>query len=1780
MNYIQGSTRTFVVRIGVIFICVLAVSMVGIAVYYHAQNTPITPVTPDTAEVVITDKPNDFTLKANSVDTLGVDPDTTFTLSSEQPIDKGTVKGAFVASPSFGYKIESTDSNTFTIVPESSLKTNTVYQFAISTATPETEDAHQFAWAYQTKNPFKVLSTIPANLATGVSLDLGIEIVLSNEKFKDPEQHITITPEVSGHFTNYRQTLVFLPDALQPATMYTVTIDKDFGVEGSHEKLGSEYQFQFETTSNDAELPRLGFEDQFYEYTAQDKPFFAFRSNDKSNLHVDAFKFDSFDDFSNAVDKQFTGIPYWARYMRQTHPFDTSGLQNVASFAPTLIDSDNFYSYFEFPTALDDGYYIVNLTNGNTPAQAFLQVTNLAASMQVSVDNTLIWAHDISTKTPAEGVSIHFSADDSLSQTTDSQGLANFTTPAVLQDQTSGSYNIRKSLEFFTLEKNGVKLLVPTKNSSNTFWYLGGDSAANRYYWGYLYTNRTLYLPTDAVHIWGFAQKRIGAIGDDVSTLTAKLQRSTWEQGDYTYTTYDEIDMTVSDLNTFEGSLQFPNVAPGGYVVRVFDGDQLVAQSSVEVATYTKPSYKIEVTPTTRAYFIGDTINFNIKTTFFDGTPVPNMQLSYAGSFGEGDITTNENGEAILVRHTEYPDDAYSSGARYNRFYIHNKNAEQTEISANATLYGFGPRYTLSADSSTGGTYSVNVNQISLDAMNSSDPNDFQWDYTGDPISNAPVNVTISHEYYDKTPSGTYYDYINKKIVTTYHYTPRSDVVATATLTTDANGTASSSFTPDSDKNYKIAFSVTDPLGKKATTNTWVSGTLGANYHSYVNGDTYSFVSQNELLNKSENYAPGSTIPLTVFKNSTALSPDDNDSFLYSTDYNGLRDVSASSSATHNFVLKPEYEPDFYAQGVFFDGRYYHLIIPEYNGLDTSSRKLSIGVTQDKEAYSPGDKVKLDIAVTDVNGNPVKNAEVNVSNIDEALAAIEWSSGVNTLSKLYAAIRPSVMFADVTHEEPVTNTAEGGGCFGPETPITMSDGSLKAIKDVVVGDELLTRASGQPDADLVKTTVQEAFVHLVNQVLIMNGTFRVTPEHIIWLDDAWQTAGSAKVGDWLRNAQGEKVYISSIEDLHGPQKVYNLHTAMYHTFLANGMYVHNEKAGGGVRDDLQDIAYFGSARTNVQGVARVSFDLPDNITSWLTTVQAVTTDRKANGIQTSIIATKPFFVDISNANTYLTDDQPVIRIRGFGVGVNANTDIQFEISYPGTNNETITRSAKAYVPVDVVLPDFTEGSYKIQVKGTAGNMTDTLVKSFDILPTYHIEQKADYNVLTDGETLSGSDSGLTTVTFTNNETGRYYWATRMLQYTYGDRIDQKLARKTSAQLLSTYFDEQALDENVHISDFQQADGGFGVLPYASSETLFTAKLMDVLLVNEYDKSRAIDYMYAKYHSENSTTDEVVTALMGLAEVGEPVLTDVNIMLANPDITGKQRLYLIRAAAELGAKEYAHGLLVEFLQQYAQSEDPYIKVIVGDDREETTEVTYQAAIVARMVDADEAFLFFDYATRNHTQYQLHVLDDISYLEHALSHSQFDPVAFDYTLNGTTEHVQLEKNERKVLALSPDDRNSISFSNITGSVATVSRYGVPLDVATAQQDTSLHVTRLYTVDGHETTIFHEGDLVKVNLSYSIPSDAIEQSYMFVDYLPSGMKPIVSVWNRGIYDRSIRYSYEINGQEIKFWAYRDFSSSFSYYAIVTSTGTYKGDAPVLQGYKVTDKRAFGSPVMISIE
>ena len=94
-----------------------------------------------------------------------------------------------------------------------------------------------------------------------------------------------------------------------------------------------------------------------------------------------------------------------------------------------------------------------------------------------------------------------------------------------------------------------------------------------------------------------------------------------------------------------------------------------------------------------------------------------------------------------------------------------------------------------------------------------------------------------------------------------------------------------------------------------------------------------------------------------------------------------------------------------------------------------------------------------------------------------------------------------------------------------------------------------------------------------------------------------------------------------------------------------------EKGGGdgdGVRSDINEMALWKSLSTDSSGRARVEFKLPENITSWRLTSQAVTKDLYAGKSVDFIKVTLPFFVDVVHNKTYLEGDEPIFRARAFG----------------------------------------------------------------------------------------------------------------------------------------------------------------------------------------------------------------------------------------------------------------------------------------------------------------------------------------------------------------------------------------------------------------------------------------------------------------------------------------------------------------------------------------------------
>jgi len=149
-----------------------------------------------------------------------------------------------------------------------------------------------------------------------------------------------------------------------------------------------------------------------------------------------------------------------------------------------------------------------------------------------------------------------------------------------------------------------------------------------------------------------------------------------------------------------------------------------------------------------------------------------------------------------------------------------------------------------------------------------------------------------------------------------------------------------------------------------------------------------------------------------------------------------------------------------------------------------------------------------------------------------------------------------------------TGDAGGGGgtgdsCFPAKTQILMANGNIKNIVDIKVGDYVLTKTS-ETFSKLTKARVLKFYEHPeTNDFLMINDVFRLTPNHRIFINKAWQRAENLKIGDILLDYNNNEITIKSIKIQNWKaEKVYNLEIEKYRTYFADGFYVHNAKTTG------------------------------------------------------------------------------------------------------------------------------------------------------------------------------------------------------------------------------------------------------------------------------------------------------------------------------------------------------------------------------------------------------------------------------------------------------------------------------------------------------------------------------------------------------------------------------------------------------------------------------------------
>lgn len=991
-----------------------------------------------------------FSLYANLSDAGGMNTTSGFTLKSTVPVDASVLQQVLRIVPPVPVTVESLPDQTYRVQPTSPLDSGTVYRVSLAASVAKTDGAtfaREFSWAFQTKNDFHVLSTIPADVSASVPVDTGIEFKMTRDGWVDATSSFQILPAVPGRFEAHGRTLAFVPSQkLAYGTTYQVTLKKGFHLAGSDLALAKDQVIRFETQAKSNldqanEKPRLELSEFYESIPGQelDLPVYLYdRANAFSSVELIGYKLTDVE--AKTLLQARLSLPAWRPAERNRYAAYQSLAQKTAAFtATTTLRQTDGYGQYSLPVPKQDapGFWAIKVTpgNGGLVTWFFLQVTN-TATYQIADKNALIvWAVDASTKRPLSNLPMQ---DEDGTTQTDAQGIAHLPSPAFL---TATSTDATATTPFRLIEMGtGVQKAFAGISGANALSIF--DFSINARFvntWGYLYPDRPIYHPSDELKFFGLAQDRDSHQG--VGQVSVRLQKESYlfDFGTGASKSYQSADITTDAAGRFQGSFRWNDLAPGYYRVALYRDDAIVTSRYFEVREFVKPSYSITIRPDADRVFAGTPMTGTIVTTFYDGTPVPRASLSFTAQQGgrpmdPRTITTDENGRATFNVPTRLSDCLTSSDGYCSPFESLLLDVHAETAGATATIVAKASHVDLSKDQVAGENW-----------------------------SGAKLHGKASEVRWEPIPDGTYYDYVQKKVVPRFRYERRVEPPVPFELTTDATGRATYSFVMKPDRSYDLVVEGADELGRG------VRNRLSVAPGWYEIPGTYSGGGSDQTprlqyvpTNDSGEFDLNAPVNVRYQLGKEPLDTTRNSGVLYVIASRGIKQVAYSDRADFSFAYSDALAPNAEIRGVaFLRNRFQVVQISATQKRDP--QRLTIETTGDQTLYAPGSNVKIHAIVKAKDGARVGKTKIAFAAIDNALSAVTFLAEEDPIGPIYGYVSDGVLFQNASHSERPGffggGAEKGGGGMGD----IAAQSVRKIFKDTAAFGVVETDDNGEAD---------------------------------------------------------------------------------------------------------------------------------------------------------------------------------------------------------------------------------------------------------------------------------------------------------------------------------------------------------------------------------------------------------------------------------------------------------------------------------------------------------------------------------------------------------------------------------------------------------------------------------------------------------------------------------------------------------------------------------------------
>ena len=972
---------------------------------------------------------------------------------------------------------------------------------------------------------------------------------------------------------------------------------------------------------------RLG-DDRIIMLSSTDEPSVQLTSYNTSG-EVDITFYDA------SVDTLLQFLTYNEDGQRTTQKTDVSSLNEVATTKHSL-ESRKETSKLALPIQ-ESGMLLVRASaqsedETKSVTEDFLVVrSNFGVLTKESEKELVFWGQSFDTLKSITGGSIHVYNLEDGSTLLEKQS---FSEEGVARTKLTKEADI--ALAFYN-DAVSVILINLQANSDHGIYhqYFHPNEPEKKHF---IFTDRPLYRPGDTIYFKAILRNDNDA-RYTVPRGQAEVELWNGRRGGSRSELLEKKTIPISSQGSIDGQFELAEDASTGEGYRLvvksapIDSDRGTT-TTFQVEHFRKPEHKIDAEVNKNEFVAGEKAIVTVSGNYFSGQPLSGKTVKYTVRASDFYSYSRYSSQARTVsdeyRYGYWRYDEVKKGEvtldKFGKAYIEIETSDGKDAYRDK-VFSFEASYKGDAGNPSFARKNILVHRGGYDIFQD-DSDHFQYSVSagtnyrlpiilvsreGGTVQNIQLTTDIQHEQWVRGKATG---------VSFLRYKKETKTLPPMRITTDTEGKAVLSFTPQEAGSYEIKITGKDAAGNEISKGffTWARDEGKPLYSDRNERDGQGTLT---LRTNKQEYKPDETA--TLFISSTSK---DRDVFVsFERGYmHRFKIVSIDDALTAlDIPLQESDVPNIFAKISGFSGSGYETV-SENMSISAESKRIIVDIETDSEIYGPGEVATVTVRTTDINGLPV-SAETAVWAVDKALFELV-DERPHDIFRTFWRKRSNRTQEAHSLQGLTIYGAEMGGCFTEDTPILMKGNSTKTIKEVKVGDTVLTKKDAHSNT-LVEAKVTGKQAHEVSGYLIINGHMRITPEHILYVNGEWTEAGNIQVGDLLVNQDSASVPVTSVEWQAGSVTVYNLEIEKYHTFIADSIWVHNEKGGGngGPRSLFKDTAYWNpQVRTNTFGVAQVRFVLPDNLTTWVISSLGSTPSTRVGNARDEITVTKDVIV--------------------------------------------------------------------------------------------------------------------------------------------------------------------------------------------------------------------------------------------------------------------------------------------------------------------------------------------------------------------------------------------------------------------------------------------------------------------------------------------------------------------------------------------------------------------------